>query len=336
MTTTSRIFIETMIRRAIHELEDAPKRTLRNLVDMALHFSHVGFQRHFFQDAQSLLENEASAYYDLFHDIVTHVEEDRLVSFGMNVGYNSCTLGAKTIREIESNEHFNIPWTMILHVEPKKYSEHPDSYHSIIREGKTLGIFTWQFHLETQPEQLFPLIARHPDCAFIVFCQPSDITPALIEEALELKNLMFALQYEENMDSICQNLRKNRLLYAVSYTYSEQDKETILNDDLFYSIQQLHPLCIALRPDPYCSAQTQKLVYQYIQDLRLRQCIQAIPIEQLCDCRLVDSIISHDSCIAEFEPSGNLVLSDHSVQFHLNLFHVSLKQIFQSAFPKTL
>ena len=331
-----KVLVNTVVKNAIKNIKTDPERTARNLVDMASRFADTRFQKQFYGTIQSMLQNENSPYYDLVYDIVTHVDEDRLVSFGMNVGYNSCTLGAKTIREIEGNEQFNIPWTMILHVEPQNYIEHQESYRAVIQEGKTLGIFTWQFHLETQPELLFPLIARHPDCAFIVFCPPSDITPALIEEALELKNLMFALQYEENMDSCCQMLRKNKLLYAVSYTYSEQDAAAILDDDLFYSVQQLHPLCIALRPDPNCSIQIQELIYQYIQDLRLRQCIQAIPIEQLCDCKLVDSIISNDSCIAEFDPSGNLILSDYSVQFHLNLFRMSLKQMLQSAFPKTI
>ena len=156
MASASRIFIETMVRRAIHDLEDSPKRTLRNLVDLALQFSNGRFQTHFFQDAQTLLQNENSAYYDLFYDIVTHVDEERLVTFGMNVGYQSCTLGARKIRELEAENQIHIPWSMVLHIDDAVNGSKLEQYHTMIEKGKSCGIYTWQIYTETHPELLLP------------------------------------------------------------------------------------------------------------------------------------------------------------------------------------
>ncbi|MGN0971845.1 MAG: hypothetical protein ACI4OY_07810, partial [Aristaeellaceae bacterium] len=97
--SVSYVLIETIVRRALREVESHPRRGSRNLVDMALNFCPGHFQQRFFQNAQHLLRNERSAFYPLIQDTAVHVEHERLLDFGMALGYNSCTLGAKKIRE---------------------------------------------------------------------------------------------------------------------------------------------------------------------------------------------------------------------------------------------
>ena len=45
----SRILIETTVRQTLKGLKEDPKRSIRNLVDMALHFSEGRFQSRFFR-----------------------------------------------------------------------------------------------------------------------------------------------------------------------------------------------------------------------------------------------------------------------------------------------
>ena len=45
----SRILIETTVRQTLKGLQDDPKRSIRNVVDMALHFSDGRFQSRFFR-----------------------------------------------------------------------------------------------------------------------------------------------------------------------------------------------------------------------------------------------------------------------------------------------
>ena len=99
--TMSRILIESTVKRTIKSIRNDPKRSIRNIIDMALQFSDGRFQQQFFTTAQTLLKNENSAYYSLVSDTVLNVYENRLLTFGMNLGYNSCTFGARKIRENE-------------------------------------------------------------------------------------------------------------------------------------------------------------------------------------------------------------------------------------------
>ena len=103
----SRIIIETLVRKALRDIKDSPERSMRNLVDMALHFSQGRFQQRFFTAAQTMLQNEQSAYYDMVQDLVNHVDPERILRFGMDLGYNSCTYGANTIRCLEEKEKCN-------------------------------------------------------------------------------------------------------------------------------------------------------------------------------------------------------------------------------------
>ena len=89
------ILIETIVRKAIRDIRDSPKRSTRNLIDMALNFSEGRFQSRFFEMAQSMLRDENSAYYRLIPDMVVNVDTEKIIHFGINLGYNSCTAGAK-------------------------------------------------------------------------------------------------------------------------------------------------------------------------------------------------------------------------------------------------
>ena len=109
-----RVLIESMIRRTLDDMKENPGRGTRNLIDLGMNFAKGRFQQQFFHEAQEMLENESSAYYPMVQDIVTHVDNDRLLTFGMNIGDNSCTIGAKTIRQIEAEKRFDVPWALTL------------------------------------------------------------------------------------------------------------------------------------------------------------------------------------------------------------------------------
>ena len=97
-----RTIIEATVERALSEIRADPERTLRRLVDMGQGFANGPFQRHFFEAAQHMLENESSAYYQLLKRIVTEVNHEKLKTFGMNLGYNGCTKGVQSSYEATS------------------------------------------------------------------------------------------------------------------------------------------------------------------------------------------------------------------------------------------
>ncbi|MBQ8401413.1 MAG: hypothetical protein IJX14_05735, partial [Clostridia bacterium] len=167
-----RVLIESMIRRTLDDMKENPGRGTRNLIDLGMNFAKGRFQQQFFHEAQEMLENESSAYYPMVQDIVTHVDNDRLLTFGMNIGYNSCTIGAKTIRQIEAEKRFDVPWALTL--ETNGWSA--GQLDSVIAQGEVLGIHTWQLFTGESPLRHLPVISSHENSAFILFMRPQTIS----------------------------------------------------------------------------------------------------------------------------------------------------------------
>ena len=140
----TRIMVEAAVAKALRDMRTDPKRSVRNLVDLGCSFSGGRFQKAFFKLASNLLKNENSAYYTLAEKLASDVHPELLQKFGVNLGYNSFTCGAQSIREREAVCGYNIPWSLTFHLDS---SENPsfEKAGALIAEGKTLGIFTYAF-----------------------------------------------------------------------------------------------------------------------------------------------------------------------------------------------
>ena len=112
----TKVLVESTVRRTIKNIQKSPERATRNLIDLGLEFSNGRFQTGLFKQAQKMLQNRKSAYYDLVKNIVALVDQDIITTFGVNLGYNSCTKGARLIRDIEAKKGFNVPWALNLSV----------------------------------------------------------------------------------------------------------------------------------------------------------------------------------------------------------------------------
>ena len=94
----TRVLVESTIRRTLKAMQESPEREARNLVDAGAQFSTGRFQTRLISHAQRMLQNSKSAYYALVKDVVTYADHDNIATFGVNLGYNSCTKGARLIR----------------------------------------------------------------------------------------------------------------------------------------------------------------------------------------------------------------------------------------------
>lgn len=333
--TISRVLIETVVKKALRDIKDSPERSMRNLVDMALQFSNGQFQKEFFETTQTMLQNENSAYYRLVRDAAHSVSEGRMLTFGVNLGYSSCTHGAKIIRETEAKERFNIPWSLSLGIDEASWSEHACRYQEVISEGERLGIYSWLLFADGCLIDLLSLAAKHPEHAFAFFCEPEHITQKVIEEAVHINNIMFVVRYSDTAAEACQLLRENRQLYSVYMQYKEAETESILSGELFCCTEPLHPAFTMLLADSSCGMLTQTMVYGYVAKSRKEQKHQTIPWDVIHDSRFVDGIISDDACAVGFDRTGTLrtVEGQFSRKEH-NLFTQPLAEILKAAFPK--
>ncbi|MCD7834125.1 MAG: hypothetical protein LUH00_09080 [Lachnospiraceae bacterium] len=330
---TSRIIIETMLRKALKDVKDSPERSTRNLVDMALQFSEGRFQRNFFSTAQTMLQNEHSSYYGLVKDIAANVDSEKIVHFGMNLGYNSCTAGAAQIREAEESCGYNIPWCVGMALDSARLTEEPEAYDQVITQGEKLGIYTWMLFGKENLLEVLPLVQAHPDDAFILFCEAENITTAFLDAVSEADHLMLAVQYAENDIDVYDEMRGRQLLYSAWQSYTDRDVEEIVSGDFFDSVQQIHPVFTALAPSPDCSKTAKEKVCNYVEAARNGQTFQTVPWELLYDNSRIDSIISNDPVVAFFDVEGYLYMQAGSEYMDsLNLFKNDLSRILERAF----
>lgn len=330
------ILIETIVRKAIRDIRDSPKRNTRNLIDMALNFSEGRFQSHFFEMAQSMLRDENSAYYRLIPDMVVNVDTEKIIHFGINLGYNSCTAGAKKIRTLEKKEQFNIPWSVSLIISGEEYEKHEKAYLHVLEQGKKLGIYTWMLYAPGSTDKVLELARRYPESAFVIYCNPGDITDAMLDEAEDILNIMFVVRYEEGVEEACRLLRFRNFLYSVFHIYKDMDVEDIFNEEILEDTEALHPVFTGFVGDRGCGQEVRKAVYRKIIRLRKEQQYPTVFWDISNDNFFIDSIISEDSCAAGFDKNGYLFnVHGRMLQEEYNVFRQPLSDILKRAFPKT-
>ena len=331
----SYVLIETIVRRALREVASSPRRGSRNLVDMAVNFCPGHDQQRFFRSAQRLLRNERSAYYPLIRDAATHVAHERLLAFGMALGYNSCTLGARKIREIEAWEHFSIPWALQLDVDAHAPAERMARYRRLLEEGKAMGVYTWFVSARGGVGKMLPLLSDHPDCAFLLLCTPEELDDDLLAALSPIRNAMLVVDLSPGAEETCRRLRARQMLYSVCVRYRDEDLCDVLNDSLIRRAEAMHAIFTAFLPEQDCSAPAREAMYAYVVKTRAAQKHSTIPWDIRGDSLRVNRIISGDRCSAGFARNGALLLygRDEPAE-RCNLFSIPLREILLGALPR--
>ncbi len=331
----TRVLVESTVRRTLKNIQEAPERATRNLIDLGLEFSGGRFQTRFLSQAQKMLQNPKSAYYDLAKQMAATVDPDIITTFGVNLGYNSCTKGAQRIREIEAEKGFNIPWALHLVINEQKLEAEPAFYPSVLRQGQALGIHTYLLFVSGSSEKVLPLIEKEPDDAFILFLHGRQVGPAFLEKMKAIKNAMISVYINADMPDACQKLRDAGRLYAVHQRYTEQDREAILNGEWLKAVLPVRPAFAFLRADFSCTPRTQEEVYRYVTAVRDEQQVPLIFMDIKQDTLLIDQVISDGECLVGFDADGSLRTHEGYKRDELyNIFRHPLEEILQNASKK--
>lgn len=328
----NQVMVKTIVAKAIRDIKVDPERTVRNLVDMAMNFADSRFQQQFYSGAQALLANENSGYYSLVRDTVTKVNEETMLTFGMNVGYLGLFRAAGQIRELESKRGYNIPWTVSLTIaEGKLYDKH----HQVIRQGEALGIHTWHLFSHHGVYECMSLASQHPESAFVIFCGSHEVDWNVLDCASDLRNVAFLLPFDTESELTCSLLREAGILFGLYRAYSAKDLLAIESGKLLHDMERLNPLIVILKPQFPCDQSVRDRVCAWITNARLGQEFRTILWELYGDMLMVDNVISEDPCWAGFDEYGQLNTEKGvNREFGLNIFKQDLPAIFQRAFPK--
>jgi len=325
--------VETIVKRTLADMKKDPERSLRNLVDAVLTVSSGRFQKYFLQTVTTMLQKGDSAYYTLLRDVVSHVETQRLFTFGMNLGYNSCTIGAAKIRTNERLLSCRIPWAIQLELGPEA-GNHLAEYRAVLEEGEQLGAYTWLLFPQDSLEEALCLTRECPDSAFFLFCSPNQVTDVSLDSVSKLWNLMPVIRFEKDAEQACGKMRAREMLYSVYYPYGRRGETPLLNGDFFLELQQLSPAFTILLSDTDNPDMLQNAVYQAVVQARTSQRYHTILIDLERDMEYIDHIISDDICTIRFDEHGSLLKGGEPAGETGLLFQKSLTEILQWANPK--
>lgn len=334
-TDMNRLLIEATVQHTLERLTEAPEREIRNLIDMGLEFSEGRFQKQIFATAQTMLQNPDSAYYTLVKHAANHIDHERLLNFGMNLGYESCTKGAGTIRAIEAREGFNIPWALTLSLDNHSMTSHPDAYDALLEQSTALGIYTTLLYVNDGLLKMVPLIKKYAHVAFVLFLNGEVLTDDCLQALNDVKNIMICVTDDAHAPMACEKLYRAHMLYGIYHLYNEGNYQQIQNEAWLESLLQHHPSFVICVSENHCPQRISSAVFEFIRQERESQRYPFILMDLQHDLQLIDQIISDDLCMVGFDKDGTLhTLDGRSENPMHNILTHPLKDILKDALKK--
>lgn len=332
-----RVLCEATVDRAIRDIQRDTKRSLRNVVDLGLNFTSGGRLFHtVLEAARDLLSDEQSAYFETVQTVLQTVDTDTIKTFGLNIGLEGCTRGAKKIRELEESGGFNIPWALTICAGDKGVGL--ADCQRLVEEGTALGIYVYLLmDRGMNVEALRQLSSANPKCAFVVLsgtlCAREDDTTHLSD----LHNVLFLIDGDspEKLASL-RNLRGARCLYGLYRWYDAATACCVTDDDALDTYREGGPVFLCLIPRPGTPQEICRHVNGRTSALRKSRLYPYCPMELSGDLLAVDTTISDDGCAVTICSNGQISTLGKGLLSgsEFSIYHNSLEDLLRRAAPK--
>ncbi len=327
--------IKTAVKNGIRYIQDNPKRGVRNLLDLGEYFASGRFQKSFFVLAHEMLNNEDSCYYTMIENAVKNINHDTLTNFGINMGYNSFTFGAKIIREKEKALDCKIPWILVFDFR-KKAENHlgKDEIIDLISQGKGMGIYSYIVLIDKNDIliELSSIIKNNDDCAFIAVLNPEVINEEYAEKISKITNLCLLVTID-NLNVHIANveyLKEYKCMYGGCFYYDENNYSYIEEgkvSDMILSMNSSFGLMIGKQN---CSLKAEAGTDNYIYDSRYNNSPVFI-MELYEDINRINKIISDNTCFLSVDSIGQAGFSDLDNKTKHNMRANTLEEILKYA-----
>lgn len=304
-----RTIAETILRRQLYQAQRDPKRSIRNLVDLGLEASGGSLQQQMLRTFQEMLRREDSPYYDLVMNTVDTVEQERLITFGLNLGWNALTQGAAHIRELERARGHNIPWSLTFHMACRPGSLTERDYQRLVEEGMELGIYAYFLMPEDAcaVRSCLELAANCRESAFFLFLPRGFDAQGEISSLTPLQNVMLLLDTgEPGWEKTAKSFRAGRCLYGLyRRCVGAEDGQATAFGQWMESIRPFAGVAVFLltEEDP---GQGLCPIYRYALASRLEQRYPTLVVDFYPDILYVDVLLSQDPCFAGLLPDGTV------------------------------
>ena len=327
----TRVLIETVVDRGIRDITDDPKRSLRRLAEMGKQFSEGRFQKASFGHITNLLKNDESPYYRMLENFLATVDHKAIKTFGLNMGYDSWTYGARLIRKESEKRRYMLPWVVQIHYDPeKKDGLKAGDIDRIVNSLVTLGINTYVIIKEhgTIPDPgLVEVIRKHAGCAFYLFYNDGIIRKEEAEIIKDLGNAVISVNISaEDAAKTCRVLKEMKALYVIHYLYSAGEVDRFSDEeyiDEWLSYGSAFIFLIQKDSDKGAAG-------KFAKKTRMEQQYPILIWDLYSDIRLVNEMISDMPFIFEAGCDGKVIYPEGS---DLNILNTDILTVLEHTAP---
>lgn len=295
----TRSVIRLELTRALRGMETSPKRTLRKLADLGKLCAKGTIQKEMFGIFQKRLKNPDSPYFSSIETLVKQVSGDALLTFGMNLGYNSWTYGVRRLRETPADVQTTLSFLGLLSFS-EDASWDTESLMTFIEENKKSGIYAYAIlPYYKDPDGVISHLlaetaAKETDCAFLWFFPEESLTDRK-KEAFTLPNIMpvFSMQMLKETD-LSSYLLENQILYGIYQKYDLHTEQEVISRKMLGLLSSFHTPFLFFLSDDADTSET-SVVSRFSLDARIRQAYPFLPVDFYSDINRIDRLIFGES-----------------------------------------
>ncbi len=304
----TKALLRATIKKSLADIQRDPKRSVRNLVDLGLQFADGCNQRGFLEVTRTYLSSENSAYYRLAENIVNEIDHDKLANYGINFGFNGCTMGARILRESEAEYGCHIPFLLAFFVSSDSDALKVSDIADTVRQGMQLGIYIYVVICSGDNySQLLDMAEEFADCAFVFFVNPKKLTREVISRTSELDNLVTSVRFDGVTDACLEAVRAMReqgCITVVHYEYKPENLNEILSNSITDRLAETGAVAAILYAPPTVDKAAQKLVFDYKAETVRSQQYPIFMFEAKSDIDKIEHMFSDDECLVVFSNGG--------------------------------
>ena len=334
----TRAIIDSTVDRGIREIDEDPRRSLRKLTDLWRMFNRGRFLDEIFELFQDLLRNEDSPYYTAIESILRNSDRQVLRAFGANIGYNSFTVGGRTIRELESGRDYRIPSAVVMRINPSlAESLTVSEIDSCIKQGLTLGIYMYIIRVEGSlacMNRLLQMFRSHPECAFFCLLPDSMLHSEHLNSIRSLKNAAFMVKaFTTSTEPAVAALQKQKSLCGVYDVYDDSDAADWISGRRVRDISRYGCSFAVSVPADSCSREAASDVAAHCRSMRMQPKYPLFLFDMNGDLMKINRVISDEEAFFELLENGD-IRTDHD-NFSEFRHTTNLEKLFSIALPRS-
>ncbi|MGN0983847.1 MAG: hypothetical protein ACI4OI_03295, partial [Gemmiger sp.] len=167
---STRSFTMTLAHRAVGDIRRDGFRQLRNYVDMCSALASRPRHRAFLAYAQKALERTDSCYYSLIQRLLDQVEENRICTVGVNLGFSALIYGAGRMKQQSEADSRLFSWINAARCGDTALEQ-------LVPRQAAAGSFAWVLDAtQSDPRLAVPLAQANPHCVFGLLAVPEALT----------------------------------------------------------------------------------------------------------------------------------------------------------------